>query len=238
MTSQKSNINISNIERLASPNRFSVKAPISTKTITNNISNFTESEQLLSNNDIIEKADQYTSTLGIWFWNFIRIFLVILILVFLGFNIFAYLGLITQDTAVFLKPLLKLLGYPVLETTKQTLKTSIEGTKDIIDITAIGANTSLDTLEKSLDGKADLMKSLNDAKDKIERKKKKNIIQKQKINGQPEPHEPSKRGKSGFCYIGEDRGVRSCIEVGEIDQCISGDIFPSKNICINPNLRM
>ena len=238
MTSQKSNINISNMESLASPNSFSVKAPISTKTITDNISNITESEQLLSNNDIMEKAHQYTSTLGIWFWNFIRIFLVILILAFLGFNIFAYLGLITQDTSDFFKPLLKLLGYPVLETTKQTLKTSIEGTKDIVDITATTANTGLDTLEKSLDGKADLMKSLNDAKDKIERKKKKDINEKQKINGEPQPHEASKRGKSGFCYIGEDRGVRSCIEVGEIDQCMSGDIFPSKNICINPNLRM
>lgn len=238
MTSQKSNINISNMESLASRNSFSVKAPISTKTITDNISNIIGSEQLVTNNDIMEKADQYTSTLGIWFWNFIRIFLVILILAFLGFNIFAYLGLITQDTAEFLKPLLKLLGYPVLETTKQTLKTSIEGTKDIVDITATTANTGLDTLEKSLDGKADLMKSLNDAKDKIERKKKKDINQKQEINGEPEPHEESKRGKSGFCYIGEDRGVRSCIEVGEIDQCMSGDIFPSKNICINPNLRM
>lgn len=43
--------------------------------------------------------------------------------------------------------------------------------------------------------------------------------------------------KSGFCYIGEDRGFRSCIEVGEGDVCMSGDIFPTESICINPNLR-
>jgi hypothetical protein len=43
--------------------------------------------------------------------------------------------------------------------------------------------------------------------------------------------------KTGFCYIGEDRGFRSCIEVGEGDVCMSGDIFPSESICINPNLR-
>jgi len=46
-----------------------------------------------------------------------------------------------------------------------------------------------------------------------------------------------KKGKSGYCYIGEDRGFRSCIKVGEGDNCISGDIFPSKELCINPNLR-
>jgi hypothetical protein len=45
------------------------------------------------------------------------------------------------------------------------------------------------------------------------------------------------KSKSGFCYIGEDRGFRSCIEVGEGDVCMSGDIFPTQAICINPNLR-
>jgi hypothetical protein len=43
--------------------------------------------------------------------------------------------------------------------------------------------------------------------------------------------------KSGFCYIGEDRGFRSCITVGAGDVCMSGDIFPTEAICINPKLR-
>ena len=43
--------------------------------------------------------------------------------------------------------------------------------------------------------------------------------------------------KAGFCYIGEDRGFRNCIDVKEGDVCMSGDIFPTKDICINPKLR-
>jgi hypothetical protein len=43
--------------------------------------------------------------------------------------------------------------------------------------------------------------------------------------------------KSGWCYIGEERGFRSCIEVGDNDLCMSGNIFPSQEICINPSLR-
>ena len=43
--------------------------------------------------------------------------------------------------------------------------------------------------------------------------------------------------KSGWCFIGEDRGFRSCIQVNQNDKCMSGDIFPSQEICINPNLR-
>ena len=43
--------------------------------------------------------------------------------------------------------------------------------------------------------------------------------------------------KSGWCYIGEERGFRSCIDVGDNDLCLSGNIFPTKEICINPSLR-
>jgi hypothetical protein len=45
-------------------------------------------------------------------------------------------------------------------------------------------------------------------------------------------------GKSGWCFIGEDRGVRSCLNIGPNDTCMSGDIFPTNEICINPNLRV
>jgi len=43
--------------------------------------------------------------------------------------------------------------------------------------------------------------------------------------------------KTGWCYIGEERGYRSCVQVGENDKCMSGDIFPTKDICVNPSLR-
>jgi hypothetical protein len=43
--------------------------------------------------------------------------------------------------------------------------------------------------------------------------------------------------KSGYCFIGEDKGFRTCMYVGPRDECMSGDIFPSMEICINPNLR-
>jgi hypothetical protein len=46
-----------------------------------------------------------------------------------------------------------------------------------------------------------------------------------------------KGGKNGFCYIGKDHGYRSCASVRESDICVSGDIFPTMEICINPSLR-
>lgn len=44
--------------------------------------------------------------------------------------------------------------------------------------------------------------------------------------------------EQGFCYIGTDRGVRSCIDVLPGDKCMSGKIFPRMDICVNPSLRL
>jgi hypothetical protein len=59
---------------------------------------------------------------------------------------------------------------------------------------------------------------------------------------EPQPDESlssvqSSSGKAGWCYIGVDRGTRTCSQIGVNDQCLSGDIFPSQEICVNPNLR-
>jgi hypothetical protein len=44
-------------------------------------------------------------------------------------------------------------------------------------------------------------------------------------------------GKAGYCYIGEDRGFRSCIKVEAGDTCMSGDVYSRHDICVNPSLR-
>ena len=44
--------------------------------------------------------------------------------------------------------------------------------------------------------------------------------------------------ENGYCYIGTDRGIRSCIDVNPGDKCMSGQIFPRRDICVNPNLRL
>jgi hypothetical protein len=44
-------------------------------------------------------------------------------------------------------------------------------------------------------------------------------------------------GKAGWCFIGEDQGIRTCAEIGVNDGCMSGDVFPSQAVCMNPKLR-
>lgn len=47
----------------------------------------------------------------------------------------------------------------------------------------------------------------------------------------------SKSGKSGWCFIGAEGLARTCAEIGVNDMCMSGEIYPTKDVCINPKLR-
>lgn len=58
------------------------------------------------------------------------------------------------------------------------------------------------------------------------------------IQETPNETEEIKYGKKGWCNIGEDRGYRSCVQVGVNDKCMSGNIFPTREVCIHPNLRV
>ena len=148
----------------------------------------------------------------------LRYGLIFLILAFLGLNIFTYLGKTTDFITATFRPLLAFFGYGIAETAKQTIDITAKGTKDIINVAAGTATGGINVLENTL-------ASASGA-----------ALQNAQRN--PQPDDRSKpNSKSGFCYIGEDRGFRSCISVGEGDSCMSGDIFPTMDRCINPNLR-
>ena len=44
--------------------------------------------------------------------------------------------------------------------------------------------------------------------------------------------------KAGYCYVGRDRGARTCAYVGKNDTCMSGKVYPTMDVCINPALRV
>ena len=170
---------------------------------------------------ITSTGSSSSSTLSIF-----RYVLIFLILAFLGFNVFTYLGKSTDFITNLFRPLLTFLGYGVTTAAKQTIDTTAQGTKEIVNVTAGTATGAINVLENSL------VKKNND-KDAIPTQVR-----------TPLPDDAGSRtqaskakSKAGYCYIGEDRGFRSCIGVGEGDSCMSGDIFPTMEQCINPNLR-
>jgi len=63
---------------------------------------------------------------------------------------------------------------------------------------------------------------------------KKFIVQKEKNEPQP-VHSDSQQ--QGYCYIGKINNSRYCAKVSSRNSCMSGDIFPTMAVCVNPNLR-
>ena len=168
--------------------------------------------------------------------------LIFLILAVLGINIFAYLGYLTEDTIGIIRPLIFVGISTTSDISQDIISNSAEGTKAATDIVAGTVNSAIDTTGNVLTQSSndnELEEETVDDHDKLQ----KDINEDNKrSNDVPEPDDATSKtqkvkGKSGFCYIGEDRGFRSCIEVNENDTCMSGDIFPTEQICINPSLR-
>ena len=178
---------------------------------------------------------------------------IILILAFLGFNVFVYLAKGTQDITSFFSPLLTQLFGVTANTAGQVVDVSAEGGKAVVSGTANTVNTGLTAVQNVTPGGANANSSLQNqsVKNTIPQQdptqnnslnRALNTSSAQQGSSQNRDYEANEAsssviGKAGWCYIGEDRGFRSCTQVGVNDVCMSGDIFPSNEICVNPNLR-
>lgn len=177
--------------------------------------------------------------------------LIILILAFLGFNIFIYLAKGTQTVADIFGPLTEKIFGTTVAVTGQAVDVSAEGAKAVVGGTAGAIQGGLTAVQDITPGGAQATSSVKgqpvnqqqvDVMQQSTLNKALNTAQSQQPGEQDyQAYEASSSvhsaGKSGWCFIGEDRGFRSCAQVGVNDTCMSGDIFPSQEICMNPSLR-
>ena len=185
---------------------------------------------------------------------YIRIGVIIVILLFLGVNIFSYLGDFFQDikdtSAPIIGSILQNLGLVVTETTKDVTQITAEGAKLGVDVAAGTVESASDVIQGQLD--MDQSGSQNNTSTPTTNTNAKqgslsasltSALADAEYNSEPLPDDATSSTqragptKSGYCYIGEDRGFRSCISVKDSDVCMSGQIFPSNEICVNPSLR-
>ena len=66
---------------------------------------------------------------------------------------------------------------------------------------------------------------------------------KSKSSGKPSPIKPSKKDlvsvsdeKEKYCYIGNEGGNRSCVDIKNSYKCMSGEIFPTMEACLKPTI--
>lgn len=162
----------------------------------------------------------------------------LLLLIVIGFFIFKYLGDISAAINNLVSTILLYFG----QTAKQTVNISAEGSKGIIDAVSSTSTAAINVLENKPD------KAINntnnngfqpsnstlDANSNIAIS---NSILSKQNSDDPDPYTSEITGKSGYCFVGMDNNVRSCVNVSSSDKCMSGNIFPSMELCVNPSLR-
>lgn len=210
------------------------------------------------NNDIVNDAVNNVANNSDDSWFSLtpfNIIMLIIVLAFLGFNLFKYLGLATEESVNIFSPLLKALGISTLDTTQNLVNVTSDGAKHAVDITKGIATDAINVVKPGADSdfpSNDTIGNMEEERDKVKNAPAvtntllDNAIHQQRQTSRNEWEADSSTSntqtsmganKSGYCYIGSDKGIRSCIKVNEMNECLSGKVFNSMEICQNPGLR-
>ena len=191
----------------------------------NNIKNFSQktmqnakdsTEKVFYEIKTLEKTGETTNSFFI-----IRYIFVFLLVFIILINILQTLKLLPDSIVGVLKPILLFFGYSIEDTIVQTGEATLDGVKAIGNVTSGALQPEIQKIKNDVDKKEvnNNVPQPDDTIDSVNRARGTN------------------QDKLGYCYVGTDQGYRSCIDVENADECLSGDIFPTRDICINPNLR-
>ena len=159
-----------------------------------------------------------------------KIGLIVLALAFLAYNVYLYYY---EGTDI----LGKFFGMGIVGTgkvTQATVDVAAKGTKDTVNVAqevTRDVTTKVEEVGQSIENRADnrVAKAI-EGPDNLND----NDETKADLSTESEIQQPK---QSGYCYIGTDRTFRSCVKMNTGDTCVSKQVFPTKDICINPSLR-
>ena len=161
----------------------------------------------------------------------IKIILIVAIVGFLAYNLYLYF---TEGTDV----LGKYFGIGITGAAKGTevaVDTVAEGTKDTVSVAQDVTNKGLDAVAEG--GEEITKRSESPIERQLDEEENKEKEAEDVDANSSFASNLKKTVKGGYCYIGTDRTFRSCVKVDPGDVCMSNKVFPTKDICINPNLR-
>lgn len=160
----------------------------------------------------------------------------LLLLSFLGINLLNKTGDLLESITTIFGPLitqvLSIFGYTagtVLDTSADTATNLAKGGLDIAngtlqsvaDLLKESSKFNIDTKSKAqLDG------AINNSGYKINEPKPDNMLN--------PIQNPISSNKSKWCLVGEYEGKRGCIDIVNESNCMSGQLFSSRELCMNP----
>jgi len=166
----------------------------------------------------------------------ITILTALLVLSFLGINLLHILGNFVQTIIGIFGPLVA----QILSVFGYTAGTVIDKSADIAtDV----AKTGIDIAGGTVQSVADLLKNVSSGNVNTASKLQLDNALNLSTNVPVQPaadvssapiQNPITSGKSSWCLVGEYHGKRGCVEVEDSNKCMSGQVFPSQKLCLNP----
>ena len=192
-------------------------------------------------------SDSNSSYFDISQWTYKMYLAIIIILSILGLNVFLFFAQLTDVFTAISKKLLAIFALFGIGISKVAISTGATGVQlgasavnvgaSAVNVGASAVNVGASAVNKGANA---TVNSLTNIQEGI---KSKQTTDYSWLNTKTESHEvkPSNTLTSGWCYIGSSMNndsSRACAPVGVNDICMSGDIFPTQEICINPSLRL
>ena len=216
------------------------------------------SERLTQTINLVEKEEQEEQDYSSMFTfpniqNSIMTYGIVLVaLVILGVNAILYLGISDSMYDFFkpviervIKPILSFFGYTLADLTRTTTELTATGAIAAVDVVADTTKSVVSTGKDAIVSSVDTVEDAVEQEDNEYEDLKRDLKNRNNNYNSPVPDEQTSAiqknksiEKAGYCLVGKDRGIRSCMKVESSDVCMSGEIFPSRHLCINPNLRV
>lgn len=172
--------------------------------------------------------------------NYIIIVLsVLLVLALLGINIFIIFGNILQQFMNWISPYINQifgnLGY--------ASGNLVDKSGDLV---ADAAKTGIDIVNGAVGNVGDLLiragqSNNNNNTNTLDNSINKPPVQMRQKEPEPTPstspiQNPISSGKNNWCFVGEFESKRGCVAVNDATKCLSGQLFPTKEMCLNPTM--
>lgn len=157
----------------------------------------------------------------------IAILFVLVVMSFFGIHLLAYTDDILRYITEVFRPFLGALGYSTGTIINTTTDIAADTTKVGIDIAEGSIKNIGNLFIKASDHDIDLDHTID--------KPKPNRIEEPEHDSTANPiQNPISKGKGGWCLIGEVSDRRGCISVSDHAKCMSGQVFPTQKMCLNP----
>tara|TARA_Y100000590_G_scaffold103256_1_gene117374 strand:+ start:95 stop:694 length:600 start_codon:yes stop_codon:yes gene_type:complete len=163
--------------------------------------------------------------------NIIKIVLIIGGILFLAYNLYLYM---TEGKDI----LEKMFGIKLFSSNKEEKE---EKTKRL-DVSTDKDSVKLDESQKEVTNETSPIENIMEEKGKHTPELKNSQLSEKNTSTQIQADvstesEIQQSKKGNYCYIGTDRTYRTCVKMKEDDTCVSKQIFPTLEVCINPKLR-